>query len=34
MKFDIHTGKWFGTDFCENFSPKVNSKIFEDINFP
>lgn len=30
MRFDIHTGKWFDTDFCENFSPKVNSEIFED----
>lgn len=32
MRFDIHTGKWFGTDFCENFSSKVNSQIFEVIN--
>lgn len=34
MRFDIHTGQWFDSDFCENVSPKVNSKIFEDINFP
>lgn len=33
MRFDIHTGQWFDSDFCENVSPKVNSKIFEDINF-
>lgn len=34
MRFDIHTGQWFVTDICENFSPKANRKIFEDVNVP